>query len=223
MVQNKTKAKIGRPRAYDPAVALRSATEAFWDGGFAGTSLDDLSSRTGMNRPSLYAAFGDKEALYLKTLDCYLADRRTMLEAALKEGRPIADALREIYYGMIESFLEGKDGARGCYFIATAATEAMGNPKVRAKLEGSLRLLDEGLRQAFVIAQARGEIAKNADPRSLAALASSVVHALALRARAGQSGTVLRATADAAINLLFLGSQSARRPRRGRSARRVAP
>ena len=70
MVQ-KEETRLGRPREYDPEVALQRATDAFWDAGFSGTSLDDLSARTGMNRPSLYAAFGDKQALYLKTLESY--------------------------------------------------------------------------------------------------------------------------------------------------------
>ena len=61
----------GRPRAYDPDVALSRAVETFWAHGYAGTSLDDLSAAMGMNRPSLYAAFGDKRDLYLKSLAFY--------------------------------------------------------------------------------------------------------------------------------------------------------
>src|SRR5262249_49612858 len=71
MVQNSDARPRGRPRAFDPQTALQRAREAFWDRGFAGTSLDDLSERTGMNRPSLYAAFGDKQELYLETLRGY--------------------------------------------------------------------------------------------------------------------------------------------------------
>src|SRR5215472_16931180 len=79
----KTKAKLarGRPRAYDPEEALAQARDAFWDGGYTGTSLDDLSDATGMNRPSLYGAFGDKRALYLETLDRY----RELGREAMKE------------------------------------------------------------------------------------------------------------------------------------------
>src|SRR2546423_14715860 len=66
----------GRPRAYDPQVALARAAEVFWKAGYAGTSLDDLVAATGMNRPSLYAAFGDKRALYLKTLEHYRDESR---------------------------------------------------------------------------------------------------------------------------------------------------
>src|SRR5262245_55977315 len=66
-----TRKRRGRPRAYDPETALQNAIDVFWQTGYSGTSLDDLSAATGMNRPSLYAAFGDKRALYLKALDHY--------------------------------------------------------------------------------------------------------------------------------------------------------
>src|SRR6516164_5729385 len=114
MVQ-KEETRLGRPREYDPEVALQRATDAFWDAGFSGTSLDDLSARTGMNRPSLYAAFGDKQALYLKTLESYRAARRAGIAAALGGERPLRQALRDTYQRMIDRFLEGERGARGCY------------------------------------------------------------------------------------------------------------
>ena len=62
----------GRPRAYEPEVALKQATEAFWRTGYGGTSLGDITAATGMNKPSLYAAFGNKHALYLEALSQYL-------------------------------------------------------------------------------------------------------------------------------------------------------
>src|SRR5262245_9273391 len=73
MVQKQIKRTRGRPRAYDPEQALKQATNAFWQTGFSGTSLDDLSAATNMNRPSLYGAFGDKRAIYLTTIDHYVA------------------------------------------------------------------------------------------------------------------------------------------------------
>src|SRR5690348_9419668 len=71
MVQNKDAEPRGRgrPRAYDPQAALQRATDRFWRSGYSSTSLDEISAATGMNRPSLYAAFGDKHTLYLKALD----------------------------------------------------------------------------------------------------------------------------------------------------------
>ena len=92
MVQKKTSEpkRRGRPRAYDPAQALARAADTFWKAGYAGTSLDDLSEATGMNRPSLYAAFGDKRDLYLKTLEHYREESRALARAALADVRRFA-------------------------------------------------------------------------------------------------------------------------------------
>ena len=79
---DETKRRRGRPRAYDPEVALNRAIGAFWNAGYSGTSLDDLAAATGMNRPSLYAAFGDKHALYVKALEHYWQ----MSYAAMREA-----------------------------------------------------------------------------------------------------------------------------------------
>lgn len=216
MVQKAERRRRGRPRAYEPGVALERAMEAFWDGGFSGTSLDDLSARTGMNRPSLYAAFGDKQALYLKTLDSYLADRRSLMVAALSAGRPLRATLRAIYGLMIDRFLSGERSARGCYLVGTAATEAVGNPEVREILVSSVRQLDDGFRVAFASAQARGELGARADPKALAMIATAVVHTLALRARSGQPRAVLRAVADSAVELLCSGGGAPGRPAKRR-------
>jgi AcrR family transcriptional regulator len=219
MVQKAAPRRRGRPRAYDPEVALERATEAFWDGGFSGTSLDDLGARMGMNRPSVYAAFGDKQALYLKTLDNYRERRRTMLSAALAGGRPLPDVLRAIFGRMLDMFLEGDRGARGCYLVGTAATEAVGNQQVREALGDSLGEIDEVFRAAFSAAQRRGELGPQADPKALALLASAVVHTLALRARSGQPRAVLQEVADSALKLIFSGG-GVRRTSRGRGSAR---
>jgi AcrR family transcriptional regulator len=216
MVQKEEERRLGRPREYDPDVALERAIEAFGEAGFSGTSLDDLSARTGMNRPSLYAAFGDKQSLYLKTLETYLDGRRKAITAALGTDRPLPEALRDLYEQMIDRFLLGEGGARGCYMVGTAATEAVQNPNVRELMAQSLAELDEAFRAAFAAAQARGELEEQADPRGLAMIASSVVHTLALRARSGQPREVLRALADAAVKLLFLRPEPVRKRRRGR-------
>src|ERR1700758_5064347 len=112
MVQN-TPARRGRPRAYDPDTALRAAMELFWTQGFAATSLDGLSAVTGMNRPSLNGAFGDKRALYLRTLNEYrangaLAIGRAMAMPTLREG------LTEFYRSALEIYLSG-ESPRGCF------------------------------------------------------------------------------------------------------------
>src|ERR1700741_2659409 len=87
----------GRPRTYDPQEALARARDTFWRNGYAGTSLDDLSEATGMNRPSLYGAFGDKHALYLQTMERYVEAGRAAMESALDSALPLREALMRVF------------------------------------------------------------------------------------------------------------------------------
>jgi AcrR family transcriptional regulator len=100
MVQNKSSPapkRRGRPRAYDPQAALKQATDAFWKAGYAGTSLEEISAATGMNKPSLYAAFGDKRGLYLEALDQYWQLVFAAMRKDLAGDRPLDDTLMRVY------------------------------------------------------------------------------------------------------------------------------
>src|SRR5262245_226734 len=133
MVQKEPRRR-GRPRAYDPETALTRATETFWKAGYAGTSLDDLGAAMGMNRPSLYGAFGDKRDLYIKTLEHYRGQVRGLAREALAGDPPLRTFLRRFYASALTLYLSGESGGRGCYSIGTAATEAAVDPDVRAFL-----------------------------------------------------------------------------------------
>jgi TetR/AcrR family transcriptional regulator, copper-responsive repressor len=192
--------KRGRPRAYDPATAVARAAGTFWKAGYAGTSLDDLSEATGMNRPSLYAAFGDKRDLYLKTLEHYRNESRALALAALADDPPLRVFLKRFYNKALELYLG--DGPRGCYSIGTAATVAAVDDDVRAFLAKSMRATDQFLKMQVEKALERGEIAAGADPAALAYLASATLHTLAVRSRAGLPRKELDALVDAAIGVI---------------------
>src|ERR1700704_2261736 len=87
----------GRPRAYEPEVALARALDVFWKEGFAATSLDDLSAATGMNRPSLYGAFGDKRELYIKSYESYRDRARVRMGEVFALDLPLRPMLLRIY------------------------------------------------------------------------------------------------------------------------------
>lgn len=87
----------GRPRAYEPQVALRQAADVFWKAGYSGTSLDDICAAAGMNRPSLRAAFGDKHAIYLKALGDYWERKFGVMREALEGGRALDKAPMRAY------------------------------------------------------------------------------------------------------------------------------
>ena len=208
----------GRPRAYDPERALDAAMLAFWRAGYAGTSLDDLTASTRMNRPSLYAAFGDKHALYLKTIERYRDATSAALTAQLAIDRPMAESLRTIYARALDLYEAGQANPRGCYFSSTAVAVAMTDPEVRAALWASHQAFDRVLAARFARARDTGELPPDADPSTLGSLATGMFHTLSIRARAGETRKRLEQLADAAVALLCRAAAPGR-TRRARSVR----
>ena len=203
MVQKRSKIepkRRGRPRAYDPEVALARAADTFWKAGYAGTSLDDLAEATGMNRPSLYARVR-RQARPLSQDTRILSRRvRALARAALADDPPLRVFLKRFYDKALELYLD--DGPRGCYSIGTAATVAAVDDHVRAFLADSMRTTDSFLKHQIEKAKERGEIAPDADPAALAYLATATLHTLAVRARAGLPRKELDALVDAAIGVI---------------------
>ncbi len=199
-VQNKEGKPRGRPRGFDPDEALDRAMAAFWDAGFAGTSLDALGAATGLNRPSLYLAFGDKRALYRAAMRRYAEGTLAALEKLLAR-RPLRASLRDAYARAIAFYLSGDKAARGCFLIGTALAEAVGDAEVRDLVLSDLRDADRLFEARFAAARGEGELPADA-PAGLAALAAGVLHSFAVRARAGASAAEMEAIAEAAVELI---------------------
>jgi AcrR family transcriptional regulator len=205
MVQNMDVApkRRGRPRAYDPQTALQRITDRFWQSGYSGTSLDELCAETGMNRPSLYAAFGDKHTLYLKALESYWQLSHTaMREALANDGEALNEALMRAYDAQLSIYFSGSGLARGCFVIGTAITEAVDDPDIRNSLGEGFHALDVALEARLRRAREKGELGDDADPAALSVLASAVLHSIAIRARAGTPRAELREIARKAVNMI---------------------
>jgi len=183
-----TSKKRGRPRAYDPEHALDAALDVFWMQGFDGTSLEDLRRATGMNRPSLAAAFGDKRAIFLRTLARFRA-RVCADGAGALEAAPSVEGKLESFYGTLIQHYgpNARHPARGCMLLGAAAVLAPTDPDVAAELTALLDEVHAVLLGVFKDAQAGGEIPNSASPRELAWLAAAVQHSLSTRARSGAS------------------------------------
>jgi TetR/AcrR family transcriptional regulator, copper-responsive repressor len=192
----------GRPRAYQPEIALGKALDLFRRDGFTATSLDDLSAATGMNRPSLYGAFGDKRELYIKSYQRYRADARAAMIDIFRDELPIRKRLERIYAVALDIYLSGEAGPRGCFTVMTAASEAVGDPDIRAMvLEGFVEL-DKAFAACFRLAKERGELPEGADPEVFAQLASATIHTIAIRARARVPRKQLEAIVRGAIDVM---------------------
>ena len=199
---NPKKRKPGRPRTYDPDQALASARDVFWDAGFASSSLDDLSAAMSMTRPSLYCAFGDKEALYLRTLEAYRDGSLVVMREMLDPERSLREGLAAVYAKAIEIYLGEIGPGRGCFLIGTAMVEAPRHPEVGRVLRDSLRVFDKAIEERMTLAAERGEFRPKMDIAALAGLASAVMHSLAVRARAGEPRDVLEAIAASGVELI---------------------
>jgi len=206
MVQNMSNPskppRRGRPREYDPDRALAQATKVFWKNGYAATSLDELAAATSMNRPSLYAGFGDKRELYLGTLQRYRDQTRAAVADLLADDPKLRVFLKRYYEAALDLYLGGEEGGRGCYSISTAGTQAAVDPAVREYFAESIRASDAFLSGLIRKARDCGEIAPSANPEALGQLATATLHTLALRARAGSPREQLTPLAAAAIEMI---------------------
>jgi TetR/AcrR family transcriptional regulator, copper-responsive repressor len=192
----------GRPRAYEPEVALGKALDLFRKQGFAATSLDDLSEATGMNRPSLYGAFGDKRELYIKSYQRYREDARAAMVEIFRQEMPVRQRLERIFASALNIYLSGETGPRGCFTVVTAASEAVADPEIRAMVLDGLSELDKAFTNCFRRAREKGELPESADPVVLARVASATVHSIAIRSRARVPRKELEAIVKGAVDVM---------------------
>jgi AcrR family transcriptional regulator len=193
----------GRPRAYDPKTALQQALGVFWNTGYSGASLDSIATAAGMNRPSLYAAFGDKHALYIKALEQYWESAAASMHDALADlNRPLAEALMLFYEGQLSIYFSGEGHPRGCFAIGTATTEAVEDVEIREALSALISKLDVDLEIRLRAAVHTGELPDDVDPVALAALAAAMLYSIAIRARAGKSRAELTQLARHAVSVI---------------------
>ena len=192
----------GRPRAYEPEIALGKALDLFRRQGLAATSLDDLSEATGMNRPSLYGAFGDKRELYIKSYQRYREDARASMVEIFRQEMPVRQRLERIYAAALNIYLSGETGPRGCFTVVTAASEAVSDPDIRAMVIEGLTELDKAFATCFRRAMEKGELPDSADPAALAQLASATIHTIAIRSRVRVPRKELEAIVRGAIDVM---------------------
>jgi len=212
-MQNRTKpsARGGRPRKFDEAEALGKMQRQLWSTGLSGVSLDGIARSAGLNRPSLAAAFGDKDAIYTRAASEYAAMMDERLSQAL-EADDLRLALKAAFDTAIDIYTA--DGADGCFVICTAPAEAHTNPVCQTILEQSLEAIDA----LFLKRLEKEQLLPGAMPVDLASLSSllgSTLNSLALRARAGWSQTKLQALSDGAVDqvmTIFRGSLVSRDP-----------
>jgi AcrR family transcriptional regulator len=190
---------MARPRSFDPDEALDLARDVFWRKGFQGTSLDDVTAATGLAKPSLYAAFGDKNALFLKVLDRYHERIVANAERILGEGPSARDAIERWLTGFVP-FCSGVRGSRGCLSVNTAADGAADQKEVRKRIERFNRKLEQLLRKR--LRADRAQFSDAFDPDSIARTIMAIYLGLMVMAKDAPDAASVRATLNQAMRLL---------------------
>ena len=143
---------MARPREFDADTALDRAMEVFWSKGYEATSLDDLCEVTGLSRSSLYATFGSKRNLLLRSVDRYVEQRNPRIAAILAQPVPIRDAFATLARQFIDQIVSGT-GRRGCFLGNCAAELQRSDRAALARVRQGLESTEATFRQA--LAQAR--------------------------------------------------------------------
>jgi AcrR family transcriptional regulator len=188
---------VGRPRSFDTTKALDRALDVFWRKGYEGASLSDLTKAMGINRPSLYAAFGDKEKLFRKVLDRYAEGPASYSIAALQE--PTSRAVVErLLYGTAD-LLTCPQKPHGCLWVQGALTCGNGADSVRKELISRRMAGEVALRQRLIRAKSDGDLPPEANPASLARYIVTMIQGMSIQAAGGATRSELRRVIDIAL------------------------
>lgn len=182
MKKSNSLTKPGRPREFDVEKALDAALDLFWRNGYEGTSLSDLTEAMGINRPSLYAAFGSKEELFRRVMDRYEARAADAMQ--ILEGSPAREAIQN-FLSLAVSGQCTASQARGCLFVQGALACSDESEHVRQELAQRRGKAEAAVRNRLERAAAEGELPPDANPADLARFFATVSQGLSVQAAGG--------------------------------------
>jgi len=164
MAQSATKRSVGRPREFDEEAALKAAMEAFWKKGYESTSLADLCSCTGLHKGSLYQAFGDKHALFMRSLKHYSDTEFKESAAVVLQHESPLESIRALVREVCDHAAEGK----GCMMINSMVELAPHDPEVKKAIEYEGQRRMRVVTELLTRAQQFGEVRADLVPEKLA-------------------------------------------------------
>jgi AcrR family transcriptional regulator len=190
-------AHLGRPLGFDPEKALEAALRVFWRKGYEGTALSDLTAAMGINRPSIYATFGNKEALFRKALDRYSEQMTCYTAEALKE--PTARAVAQRLMVGTADLLSCPENPKGCLIVQGALACGDDADSIRKELIARRAVGEAALRERFERAKIEGDLPAGADAGDLARYVMAVMHGMSVQSAGGASREELQGVIDLSL------------------------
>jgi AcrR family transcriptional regulator len=187
----------GRPREFCTDEALAAALRVFWSKGYEGASLTDLTEAMGITRPSMYAAFGNKESLFRKALDLYESEKLAYVGMAL-EAPTAREVAKRLMQGALENFT-GNCEPRGCLGVISSVTCGAEAESIRADVLERGALAKRKLVDRLAYAKAEGDLPSHVDPEALTSYLYAILQGMSVQAGAGASRAELQALVDTSL------------------------
>jgi len=192
--------KLGRPRAFSEEAALDAAMRVFWEKGYEGASLTDLTEAMGINRPSLYATFGDKQALFLRAMEQYANGPAHYLRAALDQ--PTAHAVIEALLRGAVKLLADPRNPRGCLSVQGGTACGTAAEPIKQALIDWRKKGEAEIVKRFKRAHAEGDLPAELDPHDLARYLAAVLNGLGVQAANGATKAEMTRVVEMALRAL---------------------
>lgn len=189
----------GRPREFCVEEALTAALRVFWSKGYDGASLTDLTEAMGVTRPSLYAAFGNKEALFRKALDLYEREKLAFMTAALEA--PTARGVAERFLTSALAMQTSASDPHGCLSVMSSVACGGEAESIKSDVVARRASSEAALRHRFEQAKADGDLPEGADPDGLVRYLMALVQGMAVQAGSGVPRENLQQLVETTLSL----------------------
>ncbi len=190
----------GRQRAFDETVVLDKATKLFWEKGYVGTSLSDLTLRMGINKPSMYAAFGNKEQLFIRSVDNYVDHYLSHQILFLQQDNKSTKGQLKDYLTAVVDMLTSEDNPKGC-FVSLCIAESVNEDwpeQAKSSVNKLKNMAETVLTDFFTLRKSHNDF--DQQPQIAAQFMVTVMHGLASMARAGKSKKQLMQVVNVALS-----------------------
>ena len=192
---------MARTKQFDERQALVSAMLVFWEKGYEGTSIQDLEHATGLNRTSIYNAFGNKRAIFERVMSCYKESVMASLFAELDSAPTVKEGIRRMLNGALDIHFD-EDNPGGCLVVLSILESGQHDEQAQASMQQTLHDLKSALQARLNKAKKSGELSTNLDAGSTATTIATTMAGMMVLGKANFSKAALRKTINQVLRLL---------------------